>query len=161
MCISNFVIKLTTEEYSDNLTSYLTNARSSRSLTITDLNRVLHCLAHQSNIDLLEERSQHEDEFEIGDHVLAYWLEGNSAEFFLGVIEDLNNHKLVVSYMVRADSYGTSWVFPETAELLETSKEQILAKNVLVQYVGSVRIRCNITSKTLIPEIKSTLSQTV
>ena len=59
--------------------------------------------------------------------------------------------------MVRADSDGETWVFPETAELLETKEEQILAKKVLVQYVGNVRIRCKILSKTLIAEIKSTL----
>ena len=105
-------------------------------LTITDLNRVLHCLAHQSNVDLQEQTFENEDEHHVGDHVIAYWLEGNSADFFLGVIEDIQADKIFVSYMVRADSVGATWVFPETAELLETKKEHILAKNVLVQYVG-------------------------
>ena len=77
----------------------------------------------------------------------------------MGVIEAVRDDKILVSYMVRADSDGETWVFPETAELLETKEEQILAKKVLVQYVGNVRIRCKILSKTLIAEIKSALVQ--
>lgn len=150
---------LSTEEYIDNLCSYLTNARSSKTLFISDLNRVLHCSAHQSNVELQEEPVENEDEHQVGYHIVAYWLEGNTSEFYLGVIEAVRDDKILVSYMVRADSDGETWVFPETAELLETKEEQILAKKVLVQYVGNVRIRCKILSKTLIAEIKSTLVQ--
>ena len=150
---------LSTDEYIDNLTSYLTNARSSKTLSITDLNRVLHCLAHQSSVELQEQTFDSEDEHHVGDHVIAYWLEGNSADFFLGVIDKIQDDKIFVSYMVRADSCGATWVYPETAELLETKREQILAKNVLVQYVGSIRIRCKILSETLIADIKSTISE--
>ena len=51
--------------------------------------------------------------------------------------------------MIRADSKGQSWTFHETAEILETSVEQIIASTIKVQYLGSVRIRCNLVSKTL------------
>ena len=66
-------------------------------LTIADPNRVLHCLAHQSNVDLQEQTFENEDEHHVGDHVIAYWLEGNSADFFLGVIEDIQADKIFVS----------------------------------------------------------------
>ena len=55
--------------------------------------------------------------------------------------------------MIRGDSKGQSWTFPETAEILESNFEQIIATKVKVQYLGSVRIRCNLVSKTLVTEM--------
>ena len=69
-CLKRNHKNLSTEEYTDNLCSYLSNARSSKMLTITDLNRVLHCLAHQSNVDLQEHTFENEDEHHVGDHVI-------------------------------------------------------------------------------------------
>ena len=40
--------------------------------------------------------------------------------------------------MSKADKKGKVWTFPECAELLETSQEQILATKVKVQYLGAV-----------------------
>ena len=127
-CLKRDYKNLTTEEYMDNLSSYLTNARSAKTLSLTDLNRVLHCLAHQSNLEQQEQAIQNEEDHRVGDHVLAYWLEGNSSDFYLGVVENIQGDKIMVSYMVRAASSGETWVFPETAELLETKKEQILVR---------------------------------
>ena len=145
----------------DNLVSYLTSARSSKTLSINDLNRVLLCLNHKLKSQDETNSEVEPDDHSIGDHVVTYWLEGSTADFFLGVIEEIKDSKIFVSHMVRADKHGTTWVFPEVAELLETKREQIIARNVLVQYIGSVRIRCKILSKTLISEIKSMLSEII
>ena len=45
------------------------------------------------------------------------------------------------------DSKGVSWTFPETAEVLETAFEQILAAKILVNYSGTVQIRCKYLTK--------------
>ena len=55
--------------------------------------------------------------------------------------------------MIHADTKGQSWTFPKTAEILETSVEQIIASTVKVHYLGSLRIWCNLVSKTLSNEM--------
>ena len=54
------------------------------------------------------------------------------------MVEAEKSDKLLISYMIQADSKRQSWTFPETAEILETSVEQITASKVKVQYLGSV-----------------------
>ena len=61
--------------------------------------------------------------------------------------------------MNQADSSSKSWIFPEKAELLDTSLDQILATKIEVQYHGSVRIRCNITDKELIKELDNSVKE--
>ena len=51
--------------------------------------------------------------------------------------------------MIRADSVGQSWTFSKTAKILETAVEQIMASTLKLQYLGSVKIWCNLISKTL------------
>ena len=58
--------------------------------------------------------------------------------------------------MSKADKKGELWTFPECAELLETSQEQILATKVKVQYLGTVWIHCHIISDNLIKETNAT-----
>ena len=55
--------------------------------------------------------------------------------------------------MTRADMLGTSWTFPETAEVLDTSSDQILASKIKVQYSGTVRIRCQIVDEALTAQL--------
>ena len=51
--------------------------------------------------------------------------------------------------MIRADSKGQSWTFPKPAKILETAVEQIITSILKLQLLGSVKIRCNLISKTL------------
>ena len=89
----------------------------------------------------------------MGEHVIAYWYKGSKIKWCLGTIEKIKLEKLIISYMTRGDSKGQSWTFPESAELLETTVEQVIAVKVKVQYLGTVRIRCNLMSKTLASEM--------
>jgi hypothetical protein len=64
-----------------------------------------------------------------------------------------------VSYMTCADQTGLSWTFPESAEILDTSFDQILASKVKVQYLATVRIRCKIMDKSLISKMNDILQE--
>ena len=59
-------------------------------------------------------------EYQMGEHVIAFWLEGNEAKWHLGVVEGLKN-----------------------------------GIQVRVQYLESVRIRCNIIVNELIQEMNT------
>ena len=72
--------------------------------------------------------------------MIAFWIEGSKVIWHLGVVEDIKNGNPIVSYMVRKNTSGKSWTYPECAEILETSQDQILASKIGVQYLGSVRI---------------------
>ena len=54
-----------------------------------------------------------------------------------------------LSYLKRMDSAGRDWVFPEDAEIQQTSVEQILDFKVAVRYYCSTRIRCRINNDTV------------
>ena len=60
--------------------------------------------------------------------------------------------------MSKADKRGKVWTFPQCAELLETSQEQVLATKLNVQYLGTLRIRCHIISDNLIEEANATVA---
>ena len=62
--------------------------------------------------------------------------------------------------MICADSKGKSWTFPETAKILETSVNQIIASKVKVEYLGSVRIQCILVFETLSNEMDNFVSFT-
>ena len=94
-------------------------------------------------------------EYQMGEHVIAFWLE---AKWHLGGVEGLKNGNPVVSYMIRADSKGKSWTYPESAEVLETSCDQILTSKVKVQYLGLVHIRCNIFANEIIHEMNTAVN---
>lgn len=153
---------LTSTEYAENLISYLNSARCCKRITVDDLRNIMHGIAGRTDsaetVDLVEKESntmekQKEKQYNLGEHVIAFWLEGNVAKWYLGIVEAEKCDKLLISYMIRGDSKGQSWTFPETAEILETNFEQIIATKVKVQYLGSVRIRCNLVSKTLVTEM--------
>ena len=95
---------LPSEEYADNLISYLSSARSCRTITIEELNNVMHGIARKTNVgDEKEDSDQMEvasssvstnfqttpqtqeiehpaptdnqNSFVIGEHVVAFWYE--------------------------------------------------------------------------------------
>ena len=149
-------LDLDAEEYADNLISYLDNARSVRSITLNDLNNVLHGLAN--TIPLANPDSQNKDGFVIGEYVAAFWLEGATYKWHLGVVENIHSDQtIVISYLIRADPKGKTWVFPDEAQLEETGNEQILMRNMLVSYMRSVRIKCKIENDLNVIELDKVL----
>lgn len=60
-----------------------------------------------------------------------------------------------ISYLKRTDKVGIQWVFPEDAEVQQTSFEQIMASGFEVKYIQSaIRIRC-VFDKTLADELSN------
>ena len=96
-------------------------------------------------------------QYQLGKHLIAFWVEGNKTKSHLGVVEGTENDNSLVSYMIRTDTKGKSWTYPESAEVLLTSCDQILASKVKVQYLGSVHIHCNILSNDLIQEMNNAI----
>ena len=80
--------------------------------------------------------------------------------WYLGIVEAEKSDKFIISYMICADSKGKSWTFPETAKILETSVNQIIASKVKVEYLGSVRIQCILVFETLSNEMDNFVSFT-
>ena len=82
--------------------------------------------------------------------------------WYLGILEKNETDDMTISYLTQASrSSGgdQSWTFPEEAEVIKTSYEQVLASKVKVQYSGSVRIRCKITDASLIHEVNRLTKQ--
>ena len=60
-----------------------------------------------------------------------------------------------ISYLKRTDKVGIQWVFPEDAEVQQTSFEQIMASGFEVKYIQSaIRIRC-VVDKTLADKLSN------
>jgi len=74
---------------------------------------------------MVTEQSKAFNELKVGEHVIAFWIEGSKAIWHLGVVEDIKNGNPIVSYMVRKDTSGKSWTYPECAEILEISQDQV------------------------------------
>ena len=130
--------KIDAEEYSDNLISYLDNARSIKNIT-ADLNNVLPRLTMTL---LFNNDIENMNDFVVGEYIAAFSLEDTTYEWYLGVIEDIHPiNTIVISYLIWADTKGKKWVFPEKAEFVETEAEQILMRNIHVTYMQSARIK--------------------
>ena len=93
----------------NNLISYLDNARSIKSITLTDLYNVLHGL---TMTPFRKNDIENTNGFVIGEYIAAVWFEDTTSERYLGVIEHINpSNTIVVSYLIRADTKGKTWVF--------------------------------------------------
>ena len=62
-----------------------------------------------------------------------------------------------VPYMVRTDICGNFWTYPEIAEILASSQDQVLSTYVQVTYLGSVCIPYAIVDEELIDEMNITM----
>ena len=154
--------KLETMEYADNLSSYLDSARSCRTITLADFDNVLHALCgkESAKTDTSLVDSAAEEDYKIGENVAVFWMD-ETVQWFLGVV-DSNvgaNGNILISYLTRSDSTGCEWIFPEDAEIIETSPEQILARNIEVEYRCSIRVRCRILSHEVIAELNRKIGE--
>jgi len=153
---------LSTDEYAENLASYLSNARQCKVITVADLTNVVHgilgkSLQENQECDVVDKGNacdhipqnepQPEENLHLicGEHIIAFWME-DCVKWYLGIVADVKGEVVRISYMNKANTKGVSCTFPETAKVFDTSTEQILATKVKVKYLGSVRIRCNLSS---------------
>ena len=73
---------------------------------------------------------QKESEIVQGEHVIAFWVEGNKTKWYLGIVETKKNDKLVISYMSKADKKGKVWTFPECVELWKHLRSKFLLQKL-------------------------------
>ena len=135
---------LPTQEYAENLITYLDTARCTKTLTLQDLNHVLTGLTAQV---LNKNSSNTTQDFTIGEHIAAFWIE-DQYKWHLGVVETiLDNGNPKVSYLYTTDNDRKTWTYPdpENIEVHETEKDQILLKNIKVNYLSSINIKCEIS----------------
>ena len=98
------------------------------------------------------------DGYQIGEHVAAFWVD-NSAEWFLGIVDSIQEENIYISYLTKSDVRGFEWMYPEEAEIIETAADQILSRNLEVQYKCSVRIRCQIQSNDLVDQLNEKVKE--
>ena len=140
--------------------TYFDGAKTCRTITLSDLSNVMHGISGKSmtatNNGTIDTTSE---TLHIGEHIVAFCNE-NGFQWYLGVIDHFDENDYPwVSYMIRSSLNKSEWVFPEKAEILKTTTEQIMAKKVQVDYKCSVRIRCSITSQELITTLNMKIQE--
>ena len=60
-----------------------------------------------------------------------------------------------ISYLKQTGKVGIQWVFPENAEVQQTSFEQIMASGFEVKYIQSAIRICCVVDKTLTDELSN------
>ena len=89
--------------------------------------------------------------FEIGEHVSAFWYDDfGKLDWYLAIVDGpTQNNKTPLSYMKQSKKTKAEWVFPEDAEIRETSLEQIICGKINVKYFCSIRVRCIIPEESV------------
>ena len=100
------------------------------------------------------------DPYVCGEHIACFWYEDNNVRWYLGIVEEIMNENLLVSYLTQDDRQGISF-FLETAEVLQTSFEQIPASKIVVKYSGTIQIRCKISDKTLVTKLNDMIQEKI
>ena len=95
-------------------------------------------------------KSQNQRLHSASNHVITVWIENGTIKWYLGLVEKSIGDNFLVSYLTKTDIDGKFWKFPEKEDLWETTKGQILQKNVTVEYFGTVTFECKIVSVELI-----------
>ena len=92
------------------------------------------------------ETSSNSQEFSIGEHIAAFWIE-DKYDWHLGVVVLIKvNGNPPVSYLYSTDKERKIWTFPDpdNIEFQETGKDQILPKKIKVEHLSSINIKCEI-----------------
>ena len=158
---------LSTEEYVENLTTYLDTTRSHQSLTMDDLNNVLASLTENDQqvpindpiTDYSEEKSTTESqEFQPDEHVAVFWLD-RVYEWHLGVVNSVNqDESLNILYYNHSDSTRRYWTNHED-DSYKTPKDQILCRNIKVEYMRSIKIKCKISDENLVSILDASVEE--
>ena len=87
----------------------------------------------------------------MGEAVAYIWKEdvGYNIPWCLGIVDQIVRDKVYVPYMRKSDKQGLSWLFPDEAEVYDTIRDQIIARNMEIKYSMTAMIRGNISRQTL------------
>ena len=142
-----------------NLCLYFDQSRCVFNLSMGDLRNVLNSLK-SSTIDSVpqnveesryDDKENNEEQFQIGEAVACIWQDdvGYNITWYLGIVDQIVGDKVYVLYMRKSDKQGLSWLFPNEAEIHDTSRDQIIARNIEIRYSLTAMIRGNISRQTL------------
>ena len=142
---------LETDDYANNLKAYLEKTRQLKNITLTDLSGILSILKQsgEEKDETVSESTGAASQFTAGEHVAAFWREDDGGfKWYLGVVrEEAKDQEIVVSYYKRGNKAGTSWNFPEEAEVRKTLIDQILERKLKVAYHCYTVIRCSMLAE--------------
>ena len=124
-----------------------------------DLRNVLNSLK-SSTIDSVpqnveesryDDKGNNEEQFQIGEAVACIWQEDvrYNITWYLGIVDQIVDDKVDVLYMTKSDKRGLSWLFPDELDIHDTSRDQIIARNIEIRYSRAAMIRGNISRQTL------------
>ena len=83
-----------------------TISRSSKNLTLVDVNKFLNRLAPAIVLD----EDFNEDDVALGEHAPVYWYE-EKVEWYFGVVADILNDKQRFLYLMRSSKSDSEWRF--------------------------------------------------
>ena len=88
--------------------------------------------------------------FQNGEHVIGVWEDEKESHltWFLGVVEAVSGDTVDVVYFHRRYRHGRSWSFPEDGDPIPTPADQIICKNLMVSYMETSIMRCNLNKDT-------------
>ena len=142
---------LETDDYANNLKAYLEKTRQLKNITLTDLSGILSILKQsgEEKDETVSESTGAASQFTAGEHVAAFWREDDGGfKWYLGVVtEEAKDQEIVVSYYKRGNKAGTSWNYPEEAEVRKTLIDQILERKLKVAYHCYTVIRCSMLAE--------------
>ena len=94
-----------------------------------------------------DDKDSNEEQFQTGKAVACIWQEdvGYNITWYLGIVDQIVGDKVYVSRMSKSDKQGLSWLFPDEAEIHDTSRDQIIARNIEIRYSMTAMIRGNIS----------------
>ena len=132
---------LESHEYGDNLMEYLETAQCVRNITLTDLTNVLHGLTAKQTATTetalsvtphsSASASPRVDPYKVGEHVAATWWDRTECKWHIGVVDSVDTcGNVAVSYLVRSDTKGIAWVYPEDSQVFPTVHEQIIERHM-------------------------------
>ena len=150
---------LPTSDYVFNLCLYFDQSHCVGSSSMGDLRNVLNSLK-SSTIDSVpqnveetryDDKGNNEEQFQIGEAVACIWQEdvGYNITWYLGIVDQIVDDKVDVLYMTKSDKRGLSWLFPDELDIHDTSRDQIIARNIEIRYSRAAMIRGNISRQTL------------
>ena len=98
-----------------------------------------------------DDKENNEEQFQIGEAVACIWQEdaGYNITWYLGTVDQIDGDKVYVLCKRKSDKQGLSWLFPDEAEIHDTSRDQIIARNIEIRYSMTAMIRSNILRQTL------------
>ena len=116
---------LSTDEYAENLITYLDTARSCKNISMNDLNNILFGIASSVTPSSTSTSSSEYTNFVAGDHIAAFWFEHGKHKWFLGIIDTVvSDSTIKVLYLKRVDGN----------KIRTFQKRQIFKKLVSIKY---------------------------